>query len=174
MPYSSSAGKSWIGKWLHEIGSVRRVLDIGAGSGRYSDLFRRYTGCAEWMAIEVYEPYAERFELHSKYDVVLIEDVRNIELNKLGVFDVVFCCDVLEHMDIKEAQMLLIALKNQSKVIFASIPIGYCPQGPVYGNSHETHVTCYPTFDSVLLSFPGILASDLSNDGDWTIATFML
>lgn len=61
MPFSSSSGKSYIENLVRHLpDSVKDkpVLDVGAGCGTYSMLFRGQLK-GPWTAVEIFEPYIE-------------------------------------------------------------------------------------------------------------------
>lgn len=69
MPFSSSSGKSYIENLVRHLpDSVKDkpVLDVGAGCGTYSMLFRGQLK-GPWTAVEIFEPYIEQYDLKSKY-----------------------------------------------------------------------------------------------------------
>lgn len=98
MPISRVAGKEYIGliyKTCVAFFHIKRVLDIGAGCGTFSDLGR--TESEEWTGIEIWGPYAQTYKLEEKYDQLIIGDVRYIDFSLLGRFDWAFIGDILEH-----------------------------------------------------------------------------
>lgn len=158
MPYSSTEGKPWIQSVLRDVDvsqSIQRVLDVGAGAGSYSKLLRRYIG-QHWTAIEVHSPYVDRFGLRSKYDVVLVTDVRAFATSDEPNFCLIICGDVYEHMTGNEAVRVHERLLERCKYLIFTIPIIYYPQGAVYGNNFETHVRDDWTHTEVVTSFSSI------------------
>ncbi len=150
-------------KKLFEEGLIRRVLDIGAGSGTYSELLRGHTPDAEWHGVEVWEPYLAEYDLHSKYDVIHRADARKLDYGSLipggepgPGFDLTLCGDVLEHMEKEDAQILISKLLENSRMILISIPIIHYPQGEVHGNPYEAHVKDDWSHEEVIASFPSI------------------
>lgn len=131
--------------------TIDRVLDVGPGSGNYYDLFNgrgEYASdvtipVGEWVAVEIYEPYIEYFHLNNKYSKIIISDIYDIDWEELGNFDIVFLGDVLEHME--ESRGIEVIRKSVQHALWVviSLPIVDYPQGPSYGNVHETHVEQY-------------------------------
>ncbi|WP_319413280.1 class I SAM-dependent methyltransferase [uncultured Cohaesibacter sp.] len=171
MPFSAEASKPWIGERLRELEQIDRVLDIGVGAGRYSKLFRALCPDAEWIGVEIFSPYIERFGLTKLYDEIIEQDARSVDYTKLGNFDVAFCGDVLEHMTKDEAKTVIDMMVRYTGNIFISVPLGECPQGEVYGNQHEAHVSTYMSIDDLYDVFSGIVAHNISSQEDWTIGT---
>lgn len=142
MPYSSTLCKGEIRDWLRAMRPVT-VLDVGAGSGVYSRLFRATLPLATWVAVEIHEPYVERFGLKFLYEHVLVSDALDLKV-KPGTYDVVLLGDVLEHLtEARATQLLRRALRWSAKGVIVSIPLGDCPQGPSEGNEHEAHLTSW-------------------------------
>ncbi|MDW3206541.1 MAG: class I SAM-dependent methyltransferase [Alphaproteobacteria bacterium] len=160
MAGSTEAGKLYTAlavRKMYDEGIVRRVLDIGAGSGTYSNLLRAHMPGSEWHAVEIWEPYVTEYDLASKYDHVHCVDARLCDPGKLASqFDLVFCGDVLEHMEKEDAQKLIDRLLSVSKLILISIPIVHYPQGEEHGNPYEAHVKDDWSHDEVIDSFPNI------------------
>lgn len=173
MPYSSLAGKEWIGTTLQTIGSIERVLDVGVGAGTYSKLFRSVYSDAEWVGVEIWGPYIEHFDLHRKYDELYIGDIRHMRLETFGSIDVCFLGDVLEHMAHSDACKIIDQLLNICRYIFVSVPVGVNDQGSFNGNPFEKHVAVYDacSFPDV---FPDAIDSSVFSDGTWTIGVAVL
>jgi len=142
MPYSSGLCKGEIRDWLRAMRPAT-ILDVGAGSGTYSRLFRPVLPLTTWVAVEVHEPYVARFELKQHYDQVIVDDARNLRIGS-AAFDAVLLGDVLEHLEADAAaELLASALDWSAKGVVVSIPLGDCPQGPSEDNAHEEHVTSW-------------------------------
>ena len=155
MPISSTEGKAWT------LDKVRRLapdslLDVGAGAGTYARLLAADRP-ARLVALEVFEPYVERYGLRELYDEVLIGDARTTDLPEA---DVVVLGDVAEHMSVAEAQDLWRrAGAAARRAVFMSIPIVHYPQGELEHNAHEVHVVDDWDHEKVLAAFPGITDS---------------
>lgn len=147
MPFSSENGKPII-KWvMGKLPRKERMLDVGAGAGTYAKLFP----CKEWTGVEVWEPYVDKYGLKDIYNNLIVEDARQVEFD--GHFDVAFAGDVLEHMPVVDAQVLVQKLKKCADTVIISIPIGHYPQGEYEGNPYETHVTDNWSHDDVVQAF---------------------
>lgn len=145
MPFSSESGKQYI-KSLNLTGD--RILDVGAGSGTYRTMFPELG--KHWTAVEIWEPYIEKYDLRAKYDEVICQDIRELEIGK---YDIAFVGDVLEHMTTAEAQALMKKLRAACKMVIASIPIGYYPQDEFDGNPYERHVVEDYSHDQIVNAF---------------------
>jgi hypothetical protein len=155
MPISSTEGKDWTRAKVREL-APESLLDVGAGAGTYAKLLGDDRP-ARLTALEVFEPYVERYGLHELYDEVLVADARTTELPEA---DVVVLGDVAEHMSVAEAQDLWRRAAGAARrAVFMSIPIVHYPQGELEHNAHEVHVVDDWDHDKVLAAFPGITDS---------------
>jgi len=154
MGYSLRGGKPETAKWFADNqANIKRVLDIGAGSGTYVKLIKQEFGICqdtEWTAVEAWEDYIKRFDLESLYDRVLHQDVRTLDWSQLGYFDVAIAGDVLEHMTKQQAQDLVDQVLNHATTLIVSIPIVYMPQDEIEGNPYEVHVKPDWSHDEVM------------------------
>lgn len=133
------------------------ILDVGAGSGTYSDALRRngYTR-ARVDALEVWQPYIDEFNLHKKYQNVFNEDVRNWENFN---YDVVIFGDILEHMSKDEAIEVWNRVSAQARYAVIAIPIIHYHQGEINNNPYEVHVKDDWSHEEVLGTFSNIVDS---------------
>ncbi len=142
MPTSAIEGKNWTLQTLLRLSKhleFKQILDVGPGRGTYSLLLRSFWPQSHWTAVEIWEPYRERFGLNSLYDQVLIEDIRSYADTAPG-YDLVFLGDVLEHMQQAEALAVVEGLLRHSKLLLVSIPIVHMPQEECEGNPYERHI----------------------------------
>lgn len=155
MPGSMPEGKQFIknffGWYVAEDSS--KVLDVGPGSGNYSDLLHNrgeyefYPGAAlpniEMVAVEIFPNYIDFFNLHSKYSSIIISDIYDVNWEELGWFDVVIFGDVLEHMEESRGREVIAKAVKYAGAVIISLPIIDYPQGSSYGNEHEAHIEQY-------------------------------
>jgi predicted TPR repeat methyltransferase len=144
MSYSLKSGKAETLAWFQANQStIKTVVDIGPGSGTYVKLIREDAQCcvdATWIGVEIWKPYIEEFELESRYNQVLNQDVRTVDWVALNP-DVVIAGDVLEHMTKQDAVALVDRILQVSKTLIVSIPIRHMPQDEhAYPNPHEAHI----------------------------------
>lgn len=143
MPFSSSLGKKEITQWILDNSTeIKKVIDVGVGCGTYANLLSSASvrDNIQLTGIEAWHPYIEKYKLSDLYDTVINQDARTIEWNKLGIFDLAFAGDVLEHMTKDEAISLVNKLLNISSTLIISIPITYMPQDEYEGNPFEIHI----------------------------------
>jgi tetratricopeptide (TPR) repeat protein len=146
MPFSSASGKDFIRSLNLK---VKTVLDVGAGSGTYKDLFPDLG--KEWTAVEVWAPYVEKYNLAAKYDNVIVDDIRRLDFSEQ--YDLCILGDVLEHMTAEEAKDVFAKLKKCCATVIISIPLGHYPQGEFDGNPYEAHVVDNWTHEQVINVF---------------------
>lgn len=130
------------------------ILDIGAGSGTYADALKdaRYDGTID--AIEIWQPYIDKFNLHKKYRNVYNQDIRLWdELD----YDVVIFGDILEHMTKQQALKVWEKVSAQADYALIAIPIIHYHQGELEGNPFEKHVKDDWSHEEVLSSFSNIV-----------------
>lgn len=176
MPFSSNLCKAEIRDWLRELHPAT-ILDIGAGSGVYSRLFRPILPWATWSALEIYAPYVDRYDLKQHYEQIIVDDVLDARI-KPNAFDVVILGDVLEHMAEEDAAAALRrAWSWASKAVVVSVPLGHCPQGPSEGNEHEAHISewdhrqfCMFAYDALRLRHD---SSVVRKNTDYTIGAYL-
>ncbi|HEY9840951.1 MAG TPA: class I SAM-dependent methyltransferase, partial [Candidatus Obscuribacterales bacterium] len=157
MPYSSRDGKELTAQLLLRLDGhfhFRRILDVGAGSGTYSLLLRSRLPQAEWTALEIWEPWRERFELDQRYNRVIMADARSWEID--GDYDLVLMGDILEHMQKAEAQDLVLRLLHHCQLLLIAIPIVPMAQEAWEGNPYEAHIKDDWSDAEVRASFPNI------------------
>lgn len=144
MPFSSGLGKEETAKWFVEhCHSIGRVLDVGAGSGTYAKLIKQQKNIcndAEWVAVEAWTAYVKKFELAKIYNQVINEDIRQINWDQLGMFDVAVAGDILEHMTKDDAVIVVNNILHHAKTLIISLPVCFYPQDEVEGNPYEVHV----------------------------------
>ena len=107
------------------------ILDVGAGSGTYGKMLEGYMV----DAVEVYGPNIDKYGLREIYRNVYNVDIRDF---LYGWYDLVIFGDVLEHLDVEEAQEVLRYACQHSKNVIVAVPYLY-KQGIEEGNVYEIH-----------------------------------
>lgn len=143
MPASSPLGKDIIKKWFeNHKKEILSIVDVGVGEGTYYNLLGPDYF---WTGIEVWFPYVIKFNLTQKYPVLIIGDVRNVDIPKA---DCIILGDVVEHTNKTEATILLLECLKRAKHVVISIPLGVYHQGELEGNPHERHLSTWQ-FDEI-------------------------
>ena len=121
------------------VGECRSLLDVGCGDnspvGRFAARPGRSVGIDKfgpWLAESVTRG------IHDEYvemDVLAIGDRFAPE-----AFDVVLCCDLLEHLEKDDGERLLglMEVAAADRVVVLT-PNGFVPQGATWGNPHQVH-----------------------------------
>jgi hypothetical protein len=157
MPFSDIETKPWgMSKILELDPRPECILDVGPGAGLWVAWLRtnHYEGIVD--GIEIWEPYAERFNLYDQYDQLFIADARTwTDFD----YDVVILGDVIEHMTKDEAVALIDKVASQAHYALIALPIVHYIQGPEFGNPYEEHVKDDWSHKEMLETFPQIVDS---------------
>ena len=143
---------------LHVVEQVRpaTVLDVGVGFGKWGflcreilDVYYERVQPESWTTriegVEIFEPYRNPF-WPILYDEIHMGDAADV-VPTLGIFDLILCCDVIEHFEKPAGQQLLELLLDHGRVVIITSPRGQAPQGAIYGNLHETHLSSWGRSD---------------------------
>jgi autotransporter strand-loop-strand O-heptosyltransferase len=148
MPYSFTYFKDEVKEWfLHNVPTSKRILDVGPGMGTYSDLLR--SSGYRIDAIEIYEPYIDKYKLRKKYDNVYVGDITKFDISD---YDFIILGDVLEHIS-TDLAVDLIRNITEKKECLVAIPYEM-EQGEHEGNIHETHHQPDLTHDVMFERYP--------------------
>lgn len=132
---SERENKHLVRAWIDDL-NPKTVLDIGAGVGTYAIMC--WKPGQYWVALEVFEPYIEMFNLQGKYDEVWIDDAREAVYHD---FELIIAADMLEHMKKQEAIDLLNKLFTHCEYLIICFPVVHNDQhAGDEGNAYETHV----------------------------------
>lgn len=134
MAYSYSDFKEEVVSYIKDnFNPDSTILDVGAGSGTYYNyLYRDFKNID---AVEVFEPNIINFDLKNKYRNVYNTDIKDF---KYDYYDLIIFGDILEHLDIKEAQMVLKYALERCKQVIVAVPYMY-KQGVEHNNVYEIH-----------------------------------
>lgn len=149
MPFSEKAGKEIIKDWFEEHDDIKKIVDVGPGAGTYAKLLgRKY----KYVAIEIWAPYVDQFNLHELYDKIIIGDIRHVNFPKA---DCIIFGDVLEHLNKEDARTILRKAEKRYKYIVVSSPVGEYQQGSFQGNRYETHLShwTFEEFSEMMIDY---------------------
>lgn len=115
---------------------VTAILDVGAGWGKYRDLLPEYPAmdaCEAWRANIRDENLWGRYRhVHHGTIQSLIDDIAD-------AYDVLIFGDVLEHLDVPDAQAVIRKTAFWCSDMFVVVPYLY-EQGEEHGNHYECHL----------------------------------
>jgi hypothetical protein len=144
-----------------ELGKIRTVVDVGPGCGSWRIFLGPHMPASRWTAVEIHEPYVDRFLLAHHYQQVIVADVRDLDPFPAG--DLVIFGDVLEHMPAADALAVWDRARASCWRLVLGIPVRHYPQGEWEGNPHEAHITTWDDH-SVRQAFDGIYAGVTNGD----------
>jgi SAM-dependent methyltransferase len=113
----------------------RRVLDLGAGYGKYGLLAREYAPIERVDAVDVTAP---RYPV---YDHVYLGDLRQLDRvlpDDARDYDLALFIDVIEHLTRDDALAVLARLMLRARKVLITTPLGFRPQ-EIEGLPFETH-----------------------------------
>ena len=150
MPYSYPYFKNEFKQHLIEsdFSSKTNILDVGAGSGGYSHLLKNDFPFID--ALEIYPPYIDMFKLQEHYREVFIGDILTFDFSK---YDYLIMGDIVEHLYIEDAQVLISTINRKGKYCMIAVPYLF-EQGEEYGNKHEIHHQSDLTHEIFMCRYP--------------------
>lgn len=110
-----------------------RILDVGAGEGTYYNLLSDYF--KEIDGVEVFKPNIMNFNLKNKYHRIYNIDIKDFNYGK---YDIIIFGDIIEHLEIKEAQDVLEYAYDRCKEMIVAVPYEL-EQGIEEDNIYEIH-----------------------------------
>jgi cyclopropane fatty-acyl-phospholipid synthase-like methyltransferase len=149
MPYSYTLFKDEVkSHFLKNIHKGISILDVGPGCGTYSHLLKEHFPYID--AIEIFENYISQFDLHNKYNNVILGDIRDFDFSD---YDYIIMGDILEHLSVSDARTILDKIEENNIMCMVAIPYLY-EQGTYMDNVHETHLQPDLTHDIFMDRYP--------------------
>jgi cyclopropane fatty-acyl-phospholipid synthase-like methyltransferase len=143
-----------------------QILDVGAGEGKYGIYLKKSGGCFV-TGIEVFEEYVERFSLHDIYDRVLIGNIVQM-VDGLDPYDIIIMGDILEHLSVQDAQMVITKLTKLTPLLIVVVPF-QSHQGTTWSNPYEKHLQTDLTPEIMKGRFPELsLVETASREDGYT------
>lgn len=150
MPYSTKYFKEETKNYiLNNFNTNIKILDIGAGSGTYSDLLSP-CGFKNLDCVEVFTENITKYNLEKKYNKVINEDITKIDID-YSQYDLIILGDVLEHINIDDAKLLLSKIGIINTII--CVPFE-SEQGTYNNNVYENHLQNDLTFINFFDRYP--------------------
>ena len=117
----------------HKYDKNVKILDVGAGEGTWLPYLQDYFTNIE--AIEIFEPNIINYDLKNRYNKVYNADIRDF---KYDFYDIIIFGDIIEHLEVKEAQEVLKYAYTRCKDMIVAVPY-LNPQGIEEDNIYEIH-----------------------------------
>lgn len=124
------------------------VLDVGAGEGTYYNYLGDYF--KKMDAVEVFKPNIVNYELEKKYHKVYHANIDGFEYD---FYDIIIFGDVIEHLEVKEAQEVLKYAYDRCEEMIVALPYRF-EQDIVEDNIYEIHKQPDLTPENVLERYP--------------------
>jgi hypothetical protein len=146
VPWSSDEFDHEVGAFLRSH-AFARLLDIGAGAGKYGRLAREICPAAQLEAVEVVAEYVERFDLRSIYDRVYSIPVSTF-LDEFVDYETDVCVagDCIEHLRKSEGIDLVHFMTYRCAWMLIVFPKRYV-QGSWEGHRSEAHRSVWSEAD---------------------------
>lgn len=109
------------------------ILDVGAGEGTWLAYLQPYFTNIE--AIEIFKPNIDNYDLENRYKKVYNADIKHF---KYDFYDIIIFGDVIEHLEVNEAQQVLKYAYNRCNEMIVAVPY-LNPQGIEEDNIYEIH-----------------------------------
>ena len=163
-------GKSEVIDYIVKLALEKRqnmftVLDVGACDGKWADMLRAAFE-REFLSdahegedipllridgVEKFKPNAARCIY--KYNSFYIGGIEDYWY-PADYYDVIIFGDVIEHMEVLQAQLCLERARNSASEVIVGVPYLY-RQGAIYGNPYEVHVQHDLTHELFMERYPG-------------------
>ena len=128
--------------------NVKSVLDVGCGRGILGCLLRVYRDVDFVVGIDIFRPYLDFARTHSAYDALI-----HMDLSRTGLpfsdreFDMVFCLEVMEHLERERGLSLLDELERVGSRIVVTTPGVFFSQAQFDSNPNQAHMSYYDVRD---------------------------
>lgn len=134
MATSYSYFKEDIAKYLKKkFRSNAAILDVGAGEGTYLPYLKDYFSNIE--AVEIFKPNIDNYDLENRYKKVYNVDICNF---KYDFYDIIIFGDIIEHLDINNAETVLKYAYPRCNEMVVAVPY-MSKQGIEENNIYEIH-----------------------------------
>lgn len=129
--------------------TTTEVLDVGAGQGKYRLLLNEY---AFVDACEAWQPSVVQHDLRALYRKVYECEIQTFVLESRE-YDVVILGDVLEHLTVADARLVVTELCATRADLVVVVPYLY-EQGPEHGNVYQRHLQADLTPEVMTRRYP--------------------
>jgi ubiquinone/menaquinone biosynthesis C-methylase UbiE len=186
MPFSQNSQLTAILGWAESV-KPTRVLDVGAGMGKYGFLLRNSLEAEnlfvvdgnkgwqrakkEWRVIidgiEGFAGYVTPVHHWAYTNLFIAEALTKLATIQDAAYELVLAIDILEHFEVTRGQKFLNELKRvASHSAIVSTPKTFAPQD-VPANPYENHRSLWTAAELASFGFSRILPNDESWIGVW-------
>lgn len=135
------SGYEWRIYELVPVGST--VLDVGFGYGLWGYQLKVRRIAKKITGVEPYKPYCDLVGSFNVYDHILNKNVFDLSAGGFD-YDVVLCCDVIEHVDRADVDSFIDRLESWGRKIIIATPNGDMKNDKEQdGNSLNRHRTFF-------------------------------
>ena len=146
MPYSDPSFDAEIAKFVKNH-PMSKYLDIGVGSGKYSEIINKNVKNPTIVGVEAETDYISQFKLKEKYSVLYNQKIEDfIDENPDFHTDIVIIGDCIEHLKKSDGVDILHFLVYRSSYIILVFPTQYV-QYSWKGHSTEAHRSVWDASD---------------------------
>ena len=142
--------------------SPKKVLDIGAGSGKYGVLCKEYLGEIhpelELHAVEGYKEFVN--PAYYVYSKTIIGDIRKVSIE--DDYDLIMFIHILEHMSKEEGRELIKKLMERCNYLMVAVPRYFSFQHDDDDKGYQNHIHDWNTADFNGLGYIRKLKTPLS------------
>lgn len=141
MPLSYHEPYERFKQWVRE-NRPKSVWDIGMGYGNIGTYAKEIISDIELNGVEIWLPYlVDKRSQAKNFKRIIVADIRDL-INKLWSVDLVIAFDVIEHLERSNGVTVINYLKSITNMaLLVALPIVDYPQGPLYNNEAERHLT---------------------------------
>lgn len=112
-----------------------RVLDVGAGYGKYGVLAREYGGAER---VDAADAVAPSFPVYDHVYLGDLSDIHRVLPAEAAGYDLALFIDVIEHFEKDAGYRVLDELTRRARRVLVATPLGFRPQ-EIPGMPFETH-----------------------------------
>lgn len=141
--------KQDVRKWICDTFNRNiKILDVGCGCGTYYNLL--HDEFPNIDGVEVFKPNITAHGLLDKYKNLFNCNITDFRYDR---YDLIIFGDIIEHLDVKEAQTVLDYAYCRCTDMIVALPYMY-EQDEIYGNVYEIHKQPDLTKENVLERYP--------------------
>lgn len=146
MPYSGTFTDDLVRHIIAQWPALDRVLDVGAGTGKYARLLKDGQPGARVTGVEIDSSYIDQFGLRDFYTDLRLMDCLRLLDNPDEQWDAVIIGDTIEHLRKSDGRDLVEFLLYRCKWLLVIYPQRQL-QNAWQGHHHEAHISLWNEHD---------------------------